>query len=44
MKVLQPEPIHDLCVKLETVLKGSPPPWLRKLLTKGRERTVDFEA
>jgi nitrogen fixation protein NifX len=43
MKVTQPEAIDDLCVKLEGVLKGSPPPWLRKVLAKGQERSFDFE-
>jgi nitrogen fixation protein NifX len=43
MKVTQPESIDDLCVKLEDVLKGSPPPWLRKVLAKGQERSFDFE-
>ncbi len=43
MKVTQPEAIDDLCVKLEGVLKGSPPPWLRKVMAKGQERALDFE-
>jgi nitrogen fixation protein NifX len=43
MKVTQPEAIDDLCVKLEDVLKGSPPPWLRKVLAKGQGRSFDFE-
>jgi len=43
MKVTQPEAIDDLCVKLEDVLKGSPPPWLRKVLAKGETRSFDFE-
>ena len=43
MKVAQPEAIADLCVKLEDVLKGSPPPWLRKVLAKDKERSFDFE-
>jgi nitrogen fixation protein NifX len=43
MKVAQPEAIDDLCVKLEDVLKGSPPPWLRKVLAKGETRSFDFE-
>ena len=25
------------------VLKGTPPPWLRKALLKGKERALDFE-
>ncbi|OAF06917.1 nitrogen fixation protein NifX [Bradyrhizobium centrolobii] len=43
MKVAEPEAIDDLCVKLEGVLKGSPPPWLRKVLAKGGERNLEFE-
>jgi nitrogen fixation protein NifX len=46
MKVPQPEPITDLLDKLQQVLKGTPPPWLRKVLAKdakGEERTFDFD-
>lgn len=43
MKVAQPEAIDDLCVKLEDVLKGAPPPWLRKVLARDQERNFDFE-
>ncbi len=43
MKVNQPEAITDLCSKLKDVLKGSPPPWLRKVLAKDQERAFDFE-
>lgn len=43
MKVTQPEAIDDLCVKLEDVLKGAPPPWLRKVLARDQERTFDIE-
>lgn len=43
MKVNQPEAISDLIVKLEDVLKGNPPPWLRKVLNKGQERSFDFD-
>lgn len=43
MKVTQPEAIDDLCVKLEDVLKGAPPPWLRKVLAKDQERSFDLE-
>ena len=43
MKVNQPEAISDLLDKLQEVLKGVPPPWLRKALTKGKERVLDFE-
>lgn len=44
MKVNQPEEISDLIAKLEDVLKGTPPPWLRKALAKGQEKTFeDFE-
>ena len=43
MKVAQPEPIADLLDKLQAVLKGTPPPWLRKALGKGKERVLDFD-
>lgn len=42
MKVPQPEEIAHLLVKLRDVLNGTPPPWLRKALLKGQERTLDF--
>lgn len=34
IKVPQPEPILDILEKLQVVLKGTPPPWLRKALLK----------
>ncbi|WP_363347038.1 nitrogen fixation protein NifX [Methylocystis echinoides] len=43
MKVPQPEKITDLIEKLQVVLRGSPPPWLRKVLSKSGERSFDFE-
>jgi nitrogen fixation protein NifX len=43
MKVSQPEDISDLLVKLSGVLNGTPPPWLRKAMLKGQERTLDFD-
>lgn len=43
IKVSQPENIADILVKLQGVLQGSPPPWLRKALRKDEERDFDFE-
>ena len=43
IKVAAPEPILDLLDKLQAVLKATPPPWLRKALLKGQERSFDFE-
>lgn len=43
MKVNQPEDIIDLLGKLVEVLKGTPPPWLRKALAKDREAVLNFE-
>jgi len=43
IKVNQPEAILDILDRLQDVLKGTPPPWLRKALAKGQERPVDFE-
>lgn len=43
IKVASPEPILDILEKLQEVLKGTPPPWLRKALAKGQPRQHDFE-
>nr|WP_319565098.1 nitrogen fixation protein NifX [uncultured Rhodoferax sp.] len=43
IKVPQPESIAEILVKLQEVLNGTPPPWLRKALAKSGERTFDFE-
>ncbi len=43
MKVPEPEPIEGMLEKLRQVLNGTPPPWLRKVLAKGGERSFDFE-
>jgi nitrogen fixation protein NifX len=40
IKVPQPEPILDILEKLQEVLKGTPPPWLRKALQKGQEQAA----
>lgn len=42
VKVNQPEPIAEILEKLQGVLSGTPPPWLRKAMLKGKERTFDF--
>ena len=41
IKVNQPEPIAEILEKLKAVLAGTPPPWLRKALQKGKERTFE---
>jgi nitrogen fixation protein NifX len=43
IKVAEPEVINDLLEKLQGVLAGTPPPWLRKVLMKGQERQFDFD-
>ena len=43
IKVTQPENIEDLLNKLQAVLKGNPPPFLRKAMGKGKERVFDLE-
>ena len=42
IKVHEPEAIDNILVKLQGVLNGTPPPWLRKALLKGQERVFDF--
>ncbi|PRX21761.1 nitrogen fixation protein NifX [Paraburkholderia sp. BL18I3N2] len=43
IKVPRPESIGEILGKLQQVLKGTPPPWLRKALAKDGERVYDFE-
>jgi nitrogen fixation protein NifX len=43
IKVAQPEPILDILDKVQDVLKGTPPPWLRKALAKGQQPPLAFE-
>jgi nitrogen fixation protein NifX len=44
MKVNEPEPIEGMLLKLQDVLKGTPPPWLRKVMAKGQAaKALDFE-
>jgi nitrogen fixation protein NifX len=43
IKVPQPEPILDILDRLQDVLKGTPPPWLRKALEKDRGVTARFD-
>lgn len=43
VKVNQPEEIVGILDRLRDVLKGTPPPWLRKAMMKGQERSFDFE-
>lgn len=35
LKLPQPEAITDVIGRLQTMMKGTPPPWMRKLLNKG---------
>ena len=43
IKVAQPEDIVEILGKLQAVLEGTPPPWLRKAMMKGTERDFGFE-
>lgn len=43
IKVAQPEPILELLDKMQVVLQGTPPPWLRKALMKDQAQVSSFE-
>ncbi|MCW2316081.1 nitrogen fixation protein NifX [Rhodoblastus acidophilus] len=43
IKVPEPEDIEALLKKLQAMLNGNPPPFIRKALAKGKERVFDFE-
>jgi nitrogen fixation protein NifX len=43
IKVNEPEAIDTILDKLQVVLAGTPPPWLRKAMLKDAPRDVSFE-
>jgi nitrogen fixation protein NifX len=43
IKVTQPEPIVELLDRMQVVLSGTPPPWLRKAMLKDQPQARDFE-
>lgn len=43
VKMNEPVAITELLGKLQEVLKGAPPPWLRKAMNKGAERELNFD-
>jgi nitrogen fixation protein NifX len=43
IKVNEPEAIETILDKLQVVLAGTPPPWLRKALLKDAPRSASFE-
>lgn len=43
VKLVQPESIADVLARLQDVLRGTPPPWLRKALQKCAPQPADFE-
>ncbi|SOZ71064.1 fusion of Protein nifX with DUF683 domain (plasmid) [Cupriavidus taiwanensis] len=44
IKVAKAEPIETILRKLQEVLKGTPPPWLRKVIKKDLGTSYDFGA
>ena len=43
LKAPEETEIAGLLDRLQQVLKGTPPPWLRKALEKGKEKNFDFD-
>ena len=43
IKVPQPESIAEILEKIQVVLQGTPPPWLRKAMEKDRARSYRFD-
>ena len=43
VKVAKPSRFSTSLDKLQDVVKGTPPPWLRKAMQKGQEREINFE-
>ena len=43
VKLTQAEPIVEVILRLQAVLRGTPPPWLRKAMRKGEPAPLDFD-
>lgn len=43
IKVNTPEAINEILAKLQVVLNGAPPPWLRKAMFKDSGRELNFD-
>jgi nitrogen fixation protein NifX len=42
VKLAKPEPIDDIISRVQTMMAGNPPPWLRKVMGGQTERSMDF--
>lgn len=43
IKISDPQPIEDVIARVQTMLKGAPPPWLRKVMSDaGVKEKADF--
>lgn len=42
VKLPAPEPIETVIAKVQTMMTGNPPPWLRKVMMAQQERSMDF--
>jgi nitrogen fixation protein NifX len=42
VKLSQPETIETVIAKVQGMMTGDPPPWLRKAMTAKRERSMQF--
>ncbi len=42
IKLAEPEPIDSVLAKVQVMMTGNAPPWLRKAMTAKRERSMQF--
>ncbi|MDA8232886.1 MAG: nitrogen fixation protein NifX [Magnetospirillum sp.] len=42
VKLSAPEPIESVIAKVQAMMTGNPPPWLRKVMEQHRARSMDF--
>jgi nitrogen fixation protein NifX len=42
IKLAKPEPIDDIISRVQTMMAGNPPPWLRKVMGARTARSMDF--
>lgn len=42
VKLVDPEPIDRVITKVQQLMNGTPPPWLRRALASSKERSMEF--
>jgi len=42
IKVSTPDPVEEVLIRVQEMLAGDPPPWMRRILQQNQVRSMDF--